>query len=251
MHVAGMYELMKVPYTGAGPLALGTALTKPRVKEILSYHGIPTPKFCVFDRREPVSLVEGMTFPVIVKPSREDASVGIDDNAIAYSMDDLRRRVDFVVEKFEQPALVEEYVDGRELNIAVLGYTNPIALPISEIDFSGLTEDMHKIVSYDAKWVHGSVAYEGTKGVCPAVLPPRLEAAVKALALRCFTIFGCRDYARIDVRLNTAGVPYVLEVNPNPDLSEDAGFARSARTYGLDFPHMIGRIVQSAMERCP
>jgi D-alanine-D-alanine ligase len=249
MNVAGLYELLKIPYTGAGPLGLGIALNKPRVKEILTYHGIKTPRFQVFHPTEKIVPSPEMRFPMIVKPSREDASVGISDKSVVYSANELRKQVRFVFEEFEQPALVEEYIDGRELNIALLGNKPPVAMPISEIDFSGLTEDMHHIVSYEAKWMHGTVAYEGTKGVCPAPLPAALEAKMKSTALKCFDLIGCRDYARVDFRLSKEGVPYVLEVNPNPDISDDAGFARSARAYGLTFPGTISKIVEVALQR--
>jgi D-alanine-D-alanine ligase len=248
MHVAGVYELLKIPYTGAGPTALGLALNKPRVKELLTHHGIRTPRFKAFGKSDKVAPGE-LKFPLIVKPSGEDASVGIDDRSVVYNPAELRRRVQYIIEEFAQPALVEEYVNGRELNVAILGSLTPVVLPISEIDFSGLTADMHKIVSYEAKWIQGTVAYEGTKGVCPAPLTTRQEADLKATALRCFGLIGCRDYARVDFRLSSSGVPYVLEVNPNPDISADAGFARSTRVYGLTYPESIGKIVESALER--
>ena len=249
MNVAGVYELMNIPFTGAGPLALGTALNKPRVKEILFAHGIRTPRFMVFGIKDKIAMQEGMSFPLIVKPAHEDASVGIDDNSVVYNIADLRKRVRFIHTEYDQPALAEEYIDGRELNVAILGNKPPAALPISEIDFSGLTEGMHKIVSYEAKWIHGTVAYEGTRGVCPAVLPAQLEARIKETALRAYSLIGCRDYARVDFRLTKDGIPYVLEVNPNPDISDDAGFARSARAQGYTFAEIVGKIVESALER--
>jgi len=249
MNVAGVYELMKIPYTGAGPLALGIALNKARVKEILSYHGIRTPMFRVFGVKEPVALRKGMRFPLIVKPSQEDASVGIDDMSVVYNQNDLRARVRFIHREYDQPALVEQYIDGRELNVAIIGNNPAIALPISEIDFSGMTVGMHKIVSYEAKWMHGTVAFEGTKGLCPAALSKRLENRVKETALHCYRLIGCRDYARVDFRLAADGEPYALEVNPNPDISDDAGFARSARAHGFTFPEIVGKIVETALER--
>jgi D-alanine-D-alanine ligase len=249
MNIAAVYELMRVPFTGAGPLALGTALNKPRVKDILASHGIRTPKFQVFQPGLPVVPKRGLGFPLIVKPATEDASVGIDDLSVVYTKRDLVTRVHFIHREYEQAALVEQYIDGRELNVAIIGNNPPIALPISEIDFSGLTKGMHKIVSYEAKWMHGTVAFEGTKGVCPAVLPRKTEAELRATALRCFTLIGCRDYARVDFRLTKKGVPFVLEVNPNPDISDDAGFARSARAHGFTFPEIVGKIVESALER--
>jgi D-alanine-D-alanine ligase len=250
MNVAGIYELMKIPYTGADPLTLGTALHKPRVKEILFFHGITTPKFQVFLPEEKVIADVSLAYPLIVKPSHEDASVGIGEKSVVYNLNELRKRVRYIFLEFEQPALVEEYIAGRELNVAIVGNKKPILLPISEIDFSGLTDDMHRIVSYDAKWMHGTVAYDGTQGVCPAKLTDVQEHAIKDIALRCYRILGCRDYARIDFRMTPEGVPYVLEINPNPDISDDAGFARSAKAYGFTFPQVVGKIVESALERC-
>jgi len=145
MNVAGLYDLLKIPYTGAGAFALGLALNKPRVKELLSYHGIKTPPFHVFDAPTRISLPSHLQFPLIVKPSKEDASVGISDLSIVTTEAELRKRVRFVLEEFQQPALVESYIDGRELNVAILGYRKPIILPISEIDFSGLHDGMHRI----------------------------------------------------------------------------------------------------------
>jgi D-alanine-D-alanine ligase len=250
MNVAALYELMRIPFTGAGPMALGTALNKPRVKEILAYHGIPSPKFQVFRPTDRLVLREDMRFPLIVKPSHEDASVGIEEASVVSTVNELRKRIRYIFHEFDQSALVEEYIDGRELNVAVLGWKRPVVLPISEIDFSGLTPGMRRIVSYEAKWVTGTVAFEGTKGVCPAVLPQGVESRVKDLALRAYHLIGCRDYGRVDIRLAEDGTVYVLEVNPNPDISDDAGFARSARSAGLSFPATIGRIVESALERC-
>lgn len=249
MHVAGLYELFKIPYTGAGPLALGTALNKPRVKEILMANGIRTPQHHVLKVSDKIVLKEGMDFPLMVKPSHEDASVGISDKSVVYTLNELRKQVRCIWAEFEQPALVEQFIDGRELNVAIIGNKRPVALPISEIEFSGLNPGMHNIVSYAAKWLNGTVEYEGTKGVCPASLEPSMERQLKETALKCYQLIGCRDYARVDFRLSQDGVPYVLEVNPNPDISDDAGFARSARAYGFTFPQIIGKIVESALER--
>jgi D-alanine-D-alanine ligase len=249
MNVAGLYDLLKIPYTGAGPLALGIALHKPRVKELLRARGIRTPEFQVFRVAEKISLKEGMTFPLIVKPSHEDGSVGISDASIVNTIGELRKRVLHVHHEFDQPALVEQYIEGRELNVAVLGYKRPQVLPISEIDFSGLLPGMHHIVSYEAKWLHGTVAYEGTRGVCPTKLPAGKDAELKRTALECFHLIGCRDYARVDFRLTPSGEAYVLEINPNPDISDEAGFARSSRAAGLTFPETIGKIIESALER--
>ncbi len=252
MHVAGIYEVLGIPYTGSGPLTLGTCLNKARTKEILTYHHLPTPKFFFCTQLSQVNADDlELKFPMIVKPAREDASVGIDNNSIIETMTALKRRVKHIFDHFDQPALVEEYIDGREVNVAVIGNGKPIVLPISEIDFSGLPSNYPKIVTYDAKWMQGTAEYEGTKGICPADVPLDVEAKVKSLALQAYQIMGCRDYARVDVRLSKDNKPYILEVNPNPDISDDAGFIRSAHTYGFNFDEIVGKIVDFALKRNP
>lgn len=250
MHVAGIYELLEFSYTGAGPLTLGTCLNKARTKEILSYNGIPTARFLLVNDIAELSADDlKLHFPVIVKPSQEDASVGIENDSIVYNFTDVHERVKFVLEQFQQPVLIEEYIDGRELNVAILGNGNATVLPISEIDFSGLPGDKPKIVTYDAKWMEGTDEYEGTKGICPAKLPLEVEEQVKEISLKAYRLMECRDYARVDLRLSKENKPYVLEVNPNPDLSNDAGFFRSAKTSGLSYAELIGVIVGFAVER--
>ena len=251
MHAVGIYELMHIPYTGSDPLTLGIALNKIRVKEILLYHGLPTPRFQLFTSWSRLSLDESLSYPLIVKPSREDASIGIETSSVVSGISELRKRVRYIIEQFDQPALVEEYIDGRELNVAILGNRKPIVFPISEIDMSTLPKQYHRIISYNAKWMKGTEEYEHTKGVCPASLPPALEATIKDMALKAYRFLGCRDYARVDFRLSKDHKPYILEVNPNPDICDDAGFARSAGAYGYKFEELIGKIVECALERLP
>lgn len=249
MHVAGIYELMKIPYTGSGPLTLGMCLDKVTLKQILCYHGLPTPRFQLFKSPVRMNLTDNLEFPLIVKPSHEDASVGIEQASVVYSMNELRKRVRWVIERFDEPALVEEYIDGRELNVAVLGTRKPKVLPISEIDMSTLPKHYPRIITYNAKWLKGTEEYENTKGVCPALLTPELETNIKEMVLRLYQIMGCRDYARVDIRLSKDYQPYILELNPNPDISDEAGFARSARVGGYKFEEFIHEIVESALER--
>ena len=251
MHVAGIYELLGVPYTGANAFALGTCLNKVRTKEILFYHKILTPKFALLRNITELNAdAFDLSYPLIVKPSREDASVGIENDSVVENIMALKKRVRHVIQTYDQPALVEEYIEGRELNVAIMGNKKPIVLPISEIDFSGLPEDYPKIVTYNGKWMQGTAEFVGTVGKCPATLTADLERKIKDIALKAYRVMGCRDYARVDVRLKN-GTPYVLEVNPNPDMTDDAGFARSTRAYGLSFEDAIGNIIEYALERTP
>lgn len=250
MHVAGIYELLGISYTGSGPWTLGTCLNKARTKEILLHNGIPTARFLLVehqDQLKPETL--NLSFPMIVKPSAEDASVGIDNNSIVTTFAELTERVTMIIRKFREPAIIEEYIEGRELNVAILGNNPPVVLPISEIDFSKLPDGYPKIVTYEAKWMDGTAEYEGTQGICPAPLPVDVEMNVKNAALRAYKLMGCRDYARVDIRLSKDMKPFVLEVNPNPDLSDDAGYFRSARTYGMSYADAIGKIVGFAVDR--
>lgn len=252
MFVAGLYELLGVPYTGASAFSLGMCQNKVRTKQVLSFYKIRVPKFTLYKTaNEIVEDQFDLRFPVIVKPSLEDASVGIDNGSVVDNFAALRKRVRYIFQNFDQPALVDEYIEGRELNVAVIGNRRPIILPISEIDFSGLPDSLPRIVTYAAKWMEGTDEYKGTVGVCPAQIPAEVERQAKDIALQAYRIMGCRDYARVDMRLDKNNNLYVIEVNPNPDISDDAGFARSARAYGFSFDEIINKIVEYALERTP
>ncbi len=250
MHVAGIYELLGISYTGSGPWTLGTCLNKARTKEILLHNGIPTARFMLIGDAAQLAADDlKLSFPIIVKPSAEDASVGIDNKSIVNTIAELKERVQLIVKEFGEDALIEEYIEGRELNVAILGNDPPLVLPISEIDFSKLPSGYPKIVTYEAKWMDGTAEYKGTQGICPASLNSEVEKEVRDVALRAYKLMGCRDYARVDIRLSKNMKPYVLEVNPNPDLSDDAGYFRSARTHGLTYADTIGKIVGFAVGR--
>jgi D-alanine-D-alanine ligase len=252
MCLAGMLELMNIPYTGCGPLTLGLALNKFRVKQILRASGIPVPRgyLCRLGQRLKVRAMR--RFPVIVKPVAEDASLGINSNSVCHDPAQLERQISYIHEVYRQDALVDEYLDGREFNVSVLGGPggkDAQVLPVSEIDFSRMPDHEPRIVSYRAKWDEESVVCQCTIPVCPADIPARMENRIKDIALRSSRCIDCRDYARVDMRTDREGNIYVLEVNPNPDLSPHAGFARSARVAGLSYTDVVARITYSALER--
>lgn len=249
MNVAALLELYGARFTGSPPMALGLALDKGLTKDILSSRGVPTPVYAVMDSA-PEALPKGIEFPLIVKPLREDASVGIDSNAVVSSLEELRARVEFITKRYFQPAMVEEYIDGREFNIAVMGNgAGKKALPPSEILFVDFPEGKPKICCYEAKWVEESPFFRKTVPSCPADVPEALRRELQAIALKAYGIIGCRDYARVDMRLGRDGKIKVLEVNPNPDISSDAGFARAAKASGLEYPDLVAAIVNSAEAR--
>ncbi|MEI8135126.1 MAG: D-alanine--D-alanine ligase [bacterium] len=251
MAIAGIYELYDVPYTGSQALALGIALNKGLSKAIFTAHNLPTPRFAIVDEEEFIPQNLNLTYPVIVKPIREDASIGIDNNSICDNIDQLEKRVLFVHQEFKQPALVEEYIDGRELNVAVLANAEGHfeTLPISEITFDTMPAGSPRIVSYEAKWVEESPLYKTTIPKCPAVLDEVTASRARELALAAAALVGLCDYGRIDMRLRDDGALFILEANPNPDISRDAGFMRASSAKGLTHGQTINAIVTAALRR--
>ena len=249
MCVAGLLELMGIPYTGSDPCALGLALNKFYVKQILRSAGIPTARGYLRYPGQKLTIPRGMRFPMFVKPSRQDASLGINSNSVCHTAKQLEKQILYIHEVYAQEALVEEYLDGREFNVSVVGGRSPEVLAISEINFSGLPEGEPRIVSYRAKWDEESPMYNFTVPICPANLTKRLENRIKDIAIRSYQCIGCRDYARIDMRTDSRGSIHVLEVNPNPDISPKAGFARAARAAGYSYSDIILRISEAAVER--
>jgi D-alanine-D-alanine ligase len=254
MNVAAMYELFRIPYTGSPALTLGIALEKALAKSIFVQNNIPTPRYQVFENDASPSskhIADSLRYPLIVKPVHEDASIGIDARAIVHTEDELLDRVKFIFREFEQPALAEEFIDGRELNIGVIGGPGDAmhALPVSEITFDRVPAGQPHIVSYEAKWVEESPLYQTTIPVCPANLPAGIEREAKQIALRAAKAVGLRDYGRIDLRMDGDSNLFVLESNPNPDISEEAGFMRAALSSGRTYAGTINEILELTIER--
>ena len=246
MLVPGLLDLLGLPYTGSGPLALALALHKHKAKEILRGCGVPTPAHCVV--RELADL-EGLeiALPVIVKPAHEDASIGIDRDSVVRDRKDLAAACERILFGLNQPAIVEQYIEGREIYVSFLG-APPEPLPLSEIDFEKLDPAHPRIVTYAAKWDTAAPEFHHTPSVA-CTLPPELERKVVTAARSAFHALECRDYGRVDMRLSAAGEPYVIEVNPNCDLSPDAGYVRAAKLAGLDYEELVWRLVEVAQER--
>ncbi len=250
MLVASFYDLVEVPYTGAPPITLANAQNKPLAKSILRSYELPTPRSMTIRHMDEFRSRHSLRYPLIVKPACEDGSGGIENASIVTSLKALRSRVEFVLQDFKMDALVEEYIEGRELNVAVLGNGEKRrALPISEITFEDMPEHLYKIVSFQAKWDPLHEAYHKTIPSCPASLPKSKTEEAQRLALKATEALGTRDYARVDMRMNAKGELFILEVNPNPNLSEGTGIARSAEAAGLKFKDLLQTIVESALER--
>ena len=244
---AGLFELLGFEYTGNTPFCLGNCLNKERTKNILRSFKIRTPKSFIFKKNNEIQLKKfDLKFPVILKLLNEDASIGISEYSVVNNSDEFKKQLDFLSNTYKQDIIAEEYIEGRELNVAILGTT---VLPISEIDFTGLPENLPKIVTYESKWFAESIYYEHTKPKCPADLDKKLKKKITTIALEAFNALSCRDYARVDIRLDKSGRPYVIEVNPNPDISDDSGFARAAAAKGISYPELLNTIANLAIKR--
>lgn len=241
-----LLELLGIPFTGSPPEVLSFALRKDRVKQRLEAAGIPTPAGRVLaSPDDPCDL----QFPLIVKPVREDGSVGISSGNVVHDRSQLARAVEAVVTSLRQPCLVERFIEGREFNVALLGHPTPRVLPLSEIDFEALPPNVPHIVSYEAKWSSGSVEDLGTVPMLNPTLQNGVAARIRKAATEAFRAVGVRDYGRVDVRLAPSGVPYVIDVNPNCDLAPHAGMARAAAAVGIAYGSFAGLLVRYALRR--
>jgi D-alanine-D-alanine ligase len=247
-----LLEVRGISYTGSGSFALSLALRKDKAKEILQARGVPVPRGRLV-RDESVSGLD-LRFPLMVKPSREDASVGITSASVVADRAALAQRVKYVLRHYQQPALVEEYIEGREIYVSLLGRMGerPQIFPFFEIDFSDMPPDRPRIVSFEGKWVEDSVEFRGTRPVRCEGLLPAMRQKIADTAQAAFEAIELRDYGRMDVRLASDGTPYIIDVNPNCDLSDLAGgFSKAARAGGMAYKDVILRIVSLALSRRP
>jgi len=243
--VATVLERLGVPYTGSACAALRTCLQKLDCNEALERAGVPVP----FTRRvsSGAELVSA-PFPAIIKPDREDGSVGIDASSIVHDLETARARVDALVAELHQPAVVQEYVEGREISVSFLGYPEPRALSPGEIAFDSTMEGSPPILTYAAKWYPESVDYVSTRPV-PAAVEPTSARRIVAVARRAFEALGLRDYGRIDMRIDARGLPRVIDVNPNCDLGHEGALMRAARRSGLDRSETLSILLRGAFLR--
>jgi len=248
----GLLDLFGIPYTGADLLCLASCLHKQRAKDVLLARDIPTPPYRLLADLAALDDpgLDALDYPWFVKLAHEDASVGITEENLVATPAALRKRARELIAEHDQAVLAERYVDGRELNVTLLGNAPDLqVLPLHEIDFTAMPADRPRIVSYAAKWDESHVDFAGTKPVPLRDASPALIAAVEHVARAAWQALGLRDYGRIDLRVDAGGTPWVIDVNPNPDISPDAGVARAAQIAGLSYPQLIARIAEHADRR--
>ena len=248
MNVAAYLELLGRRFTGAGPHGLYLAQDKALAKKIFAFHGIRTPDFMTGYQGR-LDCAHDIHCPVIVKPALEDGSIGIRFSAVVGSLKELMERIDEVHAQFDGPVLIEEYIEGREIYVAVLGNRDPEALPIVELDLSQLPAGTPRIAGTEVKWEQGTAVYRNTQPFFPDDLGEDTERKLKETACAAYQALKLRDYGRIDIRLDAEGNAHVIEVNPNPWLLSTAEFAKAAKKSGRQHCQLIAEIVELAMSR--
>jgi D-alanine-D-alanine ligase len=242
---ARLLEARGFVHTGASYAALAKTCNKWTTKKILAAAGLPTPAYYIIRRAE--EWVGQMPAPVLVKPIAEEGSIGITQSSVARTADEVRPLIESSLAKYRQALIVEEFVSGREINAALWGNKAPTLLPLAEIAFTWTDDPLQQFVTYASKWISDSPEYIGTPGICPAQLSTRDRKAIERVATGAWRELRMSGYARVDIRLRE-GVPYILEVNGNPDLAPDAGFTRSTAAAGFTWEGMISHIAQLALD---
>lgn len=244
-NVAALFEMLKARFTGNGPMPLTICQNKAFTKRILKSAGIPTPPFAVVT--EDLEIELPFELPAMVKPVREDGSVGITARSFVKTQKRLAERIRYIKRNFGQPALIEKYAPGREFQVSVMGNSSPEVLAIAELSYKGLPRHLPRICTYAAKWDTNSSYYKCTNPIIPARAGEKTEKKLVDISLRIFEIFNMRGYARVDFRVYR-NKPTVIDINPNPDFSADAGFARAAAWAGFPYPALANRLVELALE---
>ena len=251
-NIAALLNLLGLRYTGSSPAGLLVAGDKTLSKKVLSFHGIKTPEFATVYRGL-VDWAGEIQFPLIVKPPQEDASLGISQRSIVRDVKELLEKIAELQSEYQSPALAEQFIEGREFYVGVLGNANARALPVIELDFSKYPTDRPRIASWEAKWGDDGdekgAEFEGTESVFPENLPDDLRDRLQKAAVEAFHALRLRDYARVDMRMTESGDVFVIEVNPNCYLDAKSEFARAAERDGIGYDALIAQIVELASAR--
>ena len=278
--IPAMLEMLGIPYTGSGPLTLALCLNKARTKETLSWYGVPTPAFQVWTHPHE-TLSDTLVYPLIVKLLHEGSSMGLSYDSVVESDQALRRQVRYLRETYGQPALVEQFIEGREFTVPVTGNSPPRALPAIEVLFQGpqpitlyqpddavirmlartqgkrlvacedvkLSEDRRFALLKTDAGTELEVPVSLSRSICPAKMSDSLAEAIKGTALKAYQALDCRDWCRIDMRVGVDQVPQVLELNPIAGIDTSYWFPRSAKAAGMTYPELIGSVIDAARQR--
>src|SRR5512140_1553207 len=247
-NIAAYLDLLQVQYTGGGPQALYLAQDKALAKKLFEFHGIKTPNFATSYRGR-LDHSHDINFPLIVKPTSEDGSIGIDVGSVVENVKELMERIHYIHEEFDSPVLIEEYIEGREIYAAVIGNENPQVLPLIELDLSKLPKGTPRIACQDVKFMKDTEAYKVTKSAPAEDIDEETVQKLQETAMAAYRALKMRDYGRIDMRLTPKGEVYVIEANPNPWLWSSAEFAMAAKASGRSYTEMVGAIVDLALAR--
>lgn len=251
--IPAILEMLNIPYTGSDPLTLSVCLDKSRAKEILSYYQIANPRFAVITSLDEIRTLE-FPVPAMVKPLFEGSSKGIFDKSLVHTQKELTEQVTKVIEEYGQPALIEAFLPGREFTVAMLGNgTDLRVLPIVEIKFDSLPSGVNPIYSYEAKWIWDQSSDPLEIFECPAVTDDKLKTAIENLCKDSYNVLRCRDWSRIDVRLDAQGNPNIIEINPLPGIlpkiADNSCYPKAARMAGLDYNAMLNAVLDAGMKR--
>ncbi len=251
-HIPSILEFLNIPYTASDPLTLNLCLDKARAKEVLAYHGLPTARFRVVSEKN--FSFNSLHYPLLVKPLHEGSSTGIRDNSFARTRQEMRERVSWLLDTYRQPALVEEYLPGREFTVAIIGNgAEARALPIVEIKFDSLPSGVNPIYSFEAKWIWDQTDHPLDIFECPAALSPALREEIERICLEAYRILRCRDWCRIDVRLDAQNRPHIIELNPLPGIlprpEQNSCFPKAARAAGMGYSRLINTVLDIGCKR--
>lgn len=257
--IPAILDMLQIPYSGSDPLTLATCLDKARTKEILSYYKIPNAKFITCFPGDAARCIDkisksGFTFPLIVKPICEGSSKGIFSSSFVKSFEELEAEINRVTVEYNQSAIVEEFLPGREFTVAILGNGSEAqALPIVEISYKDFPEDFIPIYSYEAKWILDTPENPLDVFSCPAKVTKSLEQKIKQTALSAYHILRCKDWSRVDIRLDAKNRPNIIEINPLPGILpnpvDNSCYPKAARTAGLNYNDMINQVLYAAAKR--
>lgn len=251
--IPAMLEMLNIPYTGSDALTLGLCLDKSRAKEILSYYSIPTPRFFVVNSVDELATLR-IPLPCMTKPLYEGSSKGIFNSSLVRTPAELRAQVERITSEYAQPALIEEFLPGREFTVAMLGNGESVrVLPIVEIQFDSLPAGVNPIYSYEAKWIWDQSDDPLDIFTCPAPLTPELQKEIETICRNAYRVLRCRDWSRIDVRLDAQGAPHIIEINPLPGIlpnpEENSCYPKAARAAGIPYAEMLNAVLDAACRR--